>query len=98
VEREARKRRPTVVLSMLALAERHGLLWVVMVTSAAGRSWPEDVPIDDLAMAGLPKPSVIRACKLATVEGHRCERLGRLRPETAMVVAAMLEATVALRV
>ena len=97
VEREARKRRPTVVVSMPVLAERHGFLWVVMVTSAVGRPWPEDVPIEDLAAAGLPKPSVIRACKLATVEVLRCERLGRLAPETAEAVAAMLATLIAIR-
>ena len=61
VEREVRKRRPTVVVSDPVLSERHGLLWVVMVTSAANPSWPDDVAIGDLAMAGLPKPSVVRA-------------------------------------
>ena len=97
VEREARRRRPTVVVSAPDLAARHGLLWVVMITSAANPSWPEDVAIVDLTMAGLPKPSVIRVCKLATVEAQRCERLGRLGPETAEAVAAMLATLIAAR-
>ena len=54
------KRRPAVVVSVLELAEVHGLLWVLMVTSAANRPWPQDVAIPDLAAAGLPKPSVVR--------------------------------------
>ena len=95
VEREARKRRPTVVVSDPELAARHGLVWVVMITSAANPSWPEDVAIEDLILAGLPKPSVVRACKIATVEAARCERLGQLPPGAARAVAVALRHTLA---
>ena len=95
VEREARKRRPTVVVSDPELTARHGLVWVVMITSAANRSWSEDVAIEDLTMTGLPKPSVVRASKIATVEAARCERLGHLPPDTARAVAAALRRTLA---
>jgi mRNA interferase MazF len=95
VEREARKRRPAVVVSDSALAGRHGLLWVVMVTSAANAPWPDDVKIEDLALAGLPEPSVVRAAKIATVEAGRCERLGRLADEAAAAVVAVLRRVLA---
>ena len=95
VEREARERRPTVVVSDPELTARHGLVWVVMITSAANPSWPEDVAIEDLTMAGLPKPSVVRAAKIATVEAARCERLGHLAPDAARAVAEALRRTLA---
>ncbi len=90
VEREVRKRRPTLVVCSPELAKKHGLLWVLMITSAANPSWPEDVPISDLATAGLPKPSVVRVCKIATVETARCERIGRLSDDAAAAIAAAL--------
>ena len=65
VEREARKRRPTLVTSSPALIRKHGLLWALMTMSAANPSWPDDVPISDLKVAGLTKPSVVRICKIA---------------------------------
>ena len=95
VEREVRKRRPTVVVSDPVLSERHGLLWVMMVTSAANPSWPDDVAIWDLAMAGLAKPSVVRPAKIATVEAARCEWIGRLPREAAAAVTASLRETIA---
>lgn len=90
VERETRKRRPTVVVSSPVLHERHRLAWVVMVTSAYHAGWPDDVPITDLERAGLPKPSIVRPVKLATVETASCERLGSLSADTADAIAAAL--------
>lgn len=90
VEREARKRRPAVVVSGPELGRRHGLAWVVMITSADNPPWPEDIPITDLQAAGLPKPSVIRPVKIATVEVQRCTALGRLTAATVGAVEAAL--------
>lgn len=95
VEREARKRRPTVVVSRPELARRHGLAWVLMITSADNPAWPGDVEVDDLAAAGLPKPSVVRPAKIATVEIVRCDLLGRLSGKTAEALAAVLSQTIA---
>ncbi|WP_419730698.1 hypothetical protein [Lichenicola sp.] len=47
-----------------------------MVTSAGNRGWPGDVGISDLAEAGLPAPSVVRAAKIATIEAGDAERIG----------------------
>jgi mRNA interferase MazF len=50
-----------------------------MITSAENRTWPEDVLLgDSYAKAGLPAPSLIRPCKLATIESGRAEKIGRV--------------------
>ena len=90
VEREARRRRPAVIVSGEELARSHGLAWVVMITSADNPPWPEDIAIVDLTWAGLSKPSVIRPVKIATVEATRCDALGRLQAATAASVEEAL--------
>lgn len=75
-DRATRQRRPALVVSAPRLEDRHGLLWVVMITSAENRGWPEDVPVTALAEAGLPFASVIRPAKIATIEARDAERLG----------------------
>jgi len=73
------QRRPAVVVSEPILARRHGLYWVVMVTSAENPRWPDDVAVSDLALAGLPRSSVIRPAKIATIQQDRVvRRLGEL--------------------
>ena len=62
-DRATRQSRPAVVISTVQLQELHGLLWVVMITSAENRGWPDDVPVANLKLAGLPVPSLIRSAK-----------------------------------
>ena len=57
-DRATRQSRPAVVISTAQLQELHGLLWVVMITSAENRGWPDDVPVANLKLAGLPVPSL----------------------------------------
>jgi len=45
-DRSTRQSRPALVVSAHALEQAHGLLWVVMISSAANRGWPDDAPID----------------------------------------------------
>lgn len=78
VERLEVKHRPALVVSGQRWQEMHGVLWVMMITSAANPGWPDDVAIDDSPAAGLPRPSVIRPAKVATVEATRCQRRGRI--------------------
>ncbi len=90
VDRFAEKRRPALVISSAALAT-YGVLWVAMITSAANDPWECDVPIDDLARAGLPAPSVVRAAKIACIEpGRIVRRAGALGAKNASLVAAQL--------
>lgn len=77
-DRSTRQRRPALVISSADLQRRHGLSWVLMITSAENRGWHGDVDIDDLAAAGLPAPSVVRSAKIATIDSRDAERLGRL--------------------
>lgn len=82
---EARQHRPALVIATVAGQDAF-LLWVVMVTAAANRPWPGDVPIADHTAAGLPIPSVIRTAKIATLDAHRAEPRGRVSPETLAAV------------
>jgi mRNA interferase MazF len=49
-----------------------------MITSAENRGWPDDVPVTNLEMAGLPSPSLIRSAKIATIEAVDASKLGRV--------------------
>ena len=80
-DRSTRQSRPALVVSSGGIEEAHGLLWVVMITSAENRGWPGDVQVSDLAAAGLPVPSVIRAAKIATIEASDAAKLGRVPAE-----------------
>lgn len=56
----------------------HGLIWLVMITSAENRGWPDDVRISDLRAADLPAPSIARAAKIATLDAGAAQRVGTL--------------------
>lgn len=90
-DRLAEKRRPALVISNRKLAP-FGLIWVAMITSADNTPWSCDVAIGDLARAGLPAPSVVRAAKIACIEPARIERrVGRLDKAAANAVAQKLK-------
>ncbi|MGH8470745.1 MAG: type II toxin-antitoxin system PemK/MazF family toxin [Gammaproteobacteria bacterium] len=77
-DRSTRQSRPALVVSAGGIEAAHGLVWVVMITSAENRGWPSDVSVSNLATAGLPAPSVIRTAKIATIESSDAERLGKV--------------------
>ena len=74
----ARQYRPALVVSTGGIEAAHGLLWVTMITSAENRGWAGDLSIGNLALAGLPAPSVIRTAKIATIEAGDATRLGNV--------------------
>lgn len=86
-DRPTRQYRPALVVAAGDLEDDHGLLWVVMITSAENRRWPSDVAIADPASAGLPAPSVIRTAKIATIEASDAAKLGRVPPALLRQVA-----------
>src|SRR5215471_14763402 len=70
----------------------HGLLRLVMVTSAENRGSRGDVGISDLRAAGLPAPSIVGPAKIATVDARDAQRLGTLSGADRKAVAAGLRA------
>lgn len=88
-DRPVRQRRPALVLAAGgSLVAEHGLLWVLMITSADNRGWPEDVPVSDASSAGLPAPSVVRCAKIATIEARDAQRIGQLPKSDQKKIAA----------
>lgn len=86
-DRLASKNRPALVLSDAgAFNAPAGHVVLAMITSARNPPWPLDCSIDDLAAAGLPAPSVVRA-KLFTLDARLIRGvLGRLaEPDAARV-------------
>ena len=81
-DRATRQYRPALVVSGADLEAAHGLLWVLMITSAQNRGWPGDVAVGNLAAAGLPLPSIIRTAKIATIEAADATKLGRVSAAT----------------
>jgi mRNA interferase MazF len=77
-DRAARQYRPALVVSAGRLEKTHGLLWVSMITSAENRGWAGDLSVSNLAMAGLPAPSIIRTAKIATIEAADATKVGRI--------------------
>ena len=89
-DKATRQRRPALVVSAGPLLKTHGLLWVLMITSAENRAWPDDIAIADLVSAGLPAPSVVRTAKIATIEAKDAEKLGTAALPVREGVAAAL--------
>lgn len=90
-DRATRQRRPALVVSAGGIGEGGRLLWVAMITSADKRPWPDDVQFGDgYRAAGLPAPSVVRPCKLATIETADADRLGIIPAPMRMAVMAVI--------
>ena len=97
VERPIRQFRPALVVGTDPIEDDHGLVWVLMITSAENRRWENDVVVSDLTAAGLPVPSVVRCAKIATIEAKEAALIGSLpdpdRREVGAFLARMFEAT-----
>ena len=70
--------RPALVIVAGDLLRAHGLLWVLMITSASNKGWPGDIEIQDSIGAGLGVPAVVRTAKIFTVEAGKAELIGSL--------------------
>jgi mRNA interferase MazF len=90
IDRPVRQYRPALVVAAGTIEVTHGLLWVLMITSAENRRWDNDIVVSDLDEAGLPAPSVIRCAKIATIEAQEAERIGTLAPSDRNKVASRL--------
>jgi mRNA interferase MazF len=89
-DRSTRQHRPALVVSALGIGENSNLLWVVMITSAGNRAWSGDLAIGRYEEAGLPAPSIIRPCKIATIEARHAERLGHIKPRLTIEVVSAI--------
>ena len=89
-ERLAEKRRPALVVSSAKL-HRNGFLWLAMITGAGKDQRDGDIELEDLAAAGLPGASMVRASKIATAEPARIvRRIGSVAtPERKAIAAAI---------
>lgn len=88
----ALQHRPALVLATIGPTEDPFLLWVLMITSAQGRVWPQDIAIPDHRAAGLPAPSVVRCAKVATVEAALAEVKGRVPGDVLEMVRQQVQA------
>jgi mRNA interferase MazF len=94
-DRSTRQHRRALVVWRGGLGEDGRLLWVAMITSAENRSWADDVPFGETyADAGLPAPSLIRPCKLATIESSHAERIGGVNEDLLERVVGYLERSI----
>lgn len=94
VEKPVRQFRPALVISSPELQELHGLLWVLMITSARNRPWAGDVPTGHLEETGLPVPSVVRCAKIATIETSEAALIGKLADPQWNLVKTMVNRAV----
>ena len=82
-DRPVRQYRPALVVALPGGAGGASLLWVLMITSARNRPWPDDVAITTReAGLGLAAPSVVRTRKIATIDAHHAEPIGRIGAAT----------------
>lgn len=94
-DRDASKRRPALVCSSTAFnrSSRHVVL--AMITSSTQAAWPADVPIGDLAAAGLPSRSTVRWKVFTLDAGYVLRRAGRLGDADAAACARAMPLGVA---
>jgi mRNA interferase MazF len=89
-DRPVRQHRPALVVAATALQAEHGLLWVLMITSAENRGWRGDISVSDLTHSGLSAASVVRTAKIAMIEAKDAERIGSLPPIDRIAVEARI--------
>ena len=87
------RRRPAIVISAAAFNAATGHIVAAMITSARASAWDSDIPLTDLAAAGLPTPCVIRLKLFTLDDGLIVRTAGRLASLDAAAVAKMLAAT-----
>ena len=93
--RPVRQSRPALIVAARDFSAAGNLLWVLMITSSDNRSWPGDIAISDLSVAGLPAPSIVRSAKIATIEAADAQLLGRLPASDRAFVAQHVKAHLA---
>ena len=83
--------RPALIVSRALIAVHDPLYFAVMITSASHRRWPDDIALDeDYAEFGLPRPSLIRVAKIASIGAAGTTVIGALRGDKLAAVRAAL--------
>jgi mRNA-degrading endonuclease toxin of MazEF toxin-antitoxin module len=72
------KPRPALVISSEDFNVQTGHTILAMITTGAESKWPTDVPIADLAAAGLKHPSVLRWKLFTLINDQLAARIGSL--------------------
>jgi mRNA interferase MazF len=94
IEGHATKRRPALVVSTDVFHRTHRACFGAMITTARHMQdlRPDDIPVVNLAGAGLPRPCVIRLARLATFEwSDRIRRVGTLHRRERPAVETLLQ-------
>jgi len=100
-DRPVRQHRPALVLATPGAADADRgdaveLVWVLMITSATNRWWPDDVEVESgRANTGLPVPSIVRTRKIATIDAAHAERIGNVSSATLRLVTERVQAWLA---
>jgi mRNA interferase MazF len=89
-DRDVRLRRPAVVLSDRAFADKTGQHLLAMITRAERSTWPGDLAVSDQQAAGLGRPSVVRLKLFTLVTPLILDRLGKLGKADAQALARRL--------
>jgi mRNA interferase MazF len=89
-DKDASKKRPALVLSKPSYYKDNDHYILAMITSAKHSSWPQDIEIMDLEMAGLPSASKIRFKIFSLDSRVIISKLGRLGDENARKVATVI--------
>ncbi len=72
IDKPADKKRPAVVLSSPEF-NQGGYTVMAMITTGANSVWTGDIPLTDLAAAGLPHPCLVR-WKVMTLDNRIVQR------------------------
>jgi mRNA interferase MazF len=90
------KPRPALALSARTVNANSGYTVFAMITTAARSRWPQDVPLQDAAAAGLQAESIMRG-KLFTLDNRLISRtIGRISRRDRAAMRAVLKTLVAL--
>jgi len=95
VDRGAEKRRPSLVLSHSEFNNSHGHSICAMITTAARTKWPSDIAIENLTLAGLKYPCVVRWKLFTLPNAIILRRAGRLALRDRNNIATAARAVVA---
>jgi mRNA interferase MazF len=85
------KKRPALILSQEEYQENTHHCILAMITSAKQSHWADDIEIEDLEIAGLPGPSIIRFKVFTLEESLILKTLGKLSEDNRKAVVRVLK-------